>query len=148
SPVVLVVDDAQWGDTPSLRWLAYLAKRLDGVGMGVVVGWRTGEPAAADDLLEVLRSEPTTATLSPSALSEAASAQVAIDVLGPGCEPEFCLACHQATGGNPFLLHALLDAISSEELQPTAEAAERIRELGPQAVRRNILLRLSRLGEQ
>ena len=29
-PLLLVVDDAHWADEPSLRWLTYLARRLEG----------------------------------------------------------------------------------------------------------------------
>src|SRR5262249_12838667 len=32
-PVLLVVDDAHWADEPSLRWLAYLATRLEGLSI-------------------------------------------------------------------------------------------------------------------
>jgi predicted ATPase len=31
-PLLIVVDDAHWADEPSLRWLAYLAPRLEGAG--------------------------------------------------------------------------------------------------------------------
>ena len=30
-PLLLAIDDAHWADEPSLRWLAYLARRLDGL---------------------------------------------------------------------------------------------------------------------
>src|SRR2546425_1081248 len=36
-PLVLVVDDAQWADRPSLRFLAYLARRLSGLALLLVV---------------------------------------------------------------------------------------------------------------
>jgi len=44
SPLVLVVDDLQWVDAPSRRFLAYLAERVDDLGLLLVVGHRTGEP--------------------------------------------------------------------------------------------------------
>ena len=31
-PVLIVVDDAHWADPASLRWLAYLASRVEGPG--------------------------------------------------------------------------------------------------------------------
>jgi hypothetical protein len=32
APLVLAVDDVHWFDEPSLRYLAYLVRRLDGLG--------------------------------------------------------------------------------------------------------------------
>ena len=55
-------------------------------------------------------------------------------------DAELAAACHQASGGNPFLLGALLD-----ELGPDPDVA-RVRSAGPVAVQRSLLLRLARLG--
>ena len=33
-PLLIAVDDAQWADEPSLRWLAYLSPRLEGLAAG------------------------------------------------------------------------------------------------------------------
>lgn len=43
-PMVMLVDDAQWGDPPSLRLLHFLAQRLSGLALALVVAVRTGEP--------------------------------------------------------------------------------------------------------
>ena len=45
--VLIVVDDAHWADPASLRWLAYLASRVEGPGVAVVVALRPAEPARA-----------------------------------------------------------------------------------------------------
>src|SRR5262249_24559726 len=34
-PLLLAVDDAHWADEPSLRWLAYLAPRLEGLAVAL-----------------------------------------------------------------------------------------------------------------
>src|SRR6478752_4994272 len=39
-PLALVVDDAQWADEASLRFLAYLAPRLEGLPVTVLLGVR------------------------------------------------------------------------------------------------------------
>ena len=48
APVLLLVDDLQWADTESLRFLNYLAPRLDGLALAVVASARAGEKARAD----------------------------------------------------------------------------------------------------
>ena len=47
-PLLLAVDDLQWADGPSLRWLAYLVRRLEGLPVLVVACVR---PAEAEDRL-------------------------------------------------------------------------------------------------
>ena len=37
-PALVVVDDVQWADLASLRWLVFLARRLEGVPLGAGVG--------------------------------------------------------------------------------------------------------------
>src|SRR5262249_31909229 len=39
-PTLLAIDDLHWADTPSLRWLLYLTRRLEGVPLLVVAGGR------------------------------------------------------------------------------------------------------------
>lgn len=67
SAVVLFVDDLHWCDTESLRFLAYLAPRLDGLRVVVVVSARPGEPGP--DELAALRAAPETTVLLPGPLS-------------------------------------------------------------------------------
>ena len=43
-PLLVAVDDAHWADEPSLRWLAYLAPRLEGLAAGMLVAMRPGDP--------------------------------------------------------------------------------------------------------
>ncbi|MGO4757444.1 AAA family ATPase, partial [Streptomyces sp. 2MCAF27] len=72
-PLLILVDDLQWVDTPSLRWLAYLAKRLRGLRAVVVCALRDGEPRARHPLLsEVV--EAATHRLRPRPLSSAGTA--------------------------------------------------------------------------
>jgi DNA-binding CsgD family transcriptional regulator len=146
APVVLLVDDAQWSDVPSLRWLTYLAGRLDGVALAALVAWRSGEPDVPGDLLEALRSQPGARALAPRALSEPATTALVRSALGDVADARFCSTCHETSGGNPFLLRALVDALEGETVAST-DAPARVRQLGPEAVRHSVLSRLSRLGE-
>jgi AAA ATPase domain len=46
-PTLLAIDDLHWADTPSLRWLLFLIRRLDGVPLLVVAASRRPEGEAA-----------------------------------------------------------------------------------------------------
>ena len=41
-PLVIAVDDAHWADAPSLRWLAHLAARIDGLPVALLLAVRDG----------------------------------------------------------------------------------------------------------
>ena len=45
-PVVVVVDDAQWVDDPSLGWLGYVARRVGELAVMLVLGLRAGDVGA------------------------------------------------------------------------------------------------------
>jgi hypothetical protein len=51
-PILLTVDDAHWSDLPSLRFLTYLARRLDGLKLALLVTARP-ESAKQQELLGV-----------------------------------------------------------------------------------------------
>ncbi len=42
-PLVVVVDDAQWADGASLQFLVYLARRLAGLSVALIISIRDGE---------------------------------------------------------------------------------------------------------
>jgi predicted ATPase len=39
SPLVVAVDDVQWGDDPSLAWLGYLARRASDLSLALLLAW-------------------------------------------------------------------------------------------------------------
>ena len=71
-PILLAVDDAHWGDDASLRWLAYLAARLDGIEASLVVSLRPHEPRSQGRPLQAVRAAAS-ATVRPDLLSEQGS---------------------------------------------------------------------------
>ena len=52
TPTLLVVDDLHWADEPSLRWLVYLAHRLDGLPLLLLAGTRPPEQANIPALVD------------------------------------------------------------------------------------------------
>ena len=107
-PLTLVVDDAQWADTPSLRFLNFLVARMDELCVALLVAWRTAEPGAEREELVTLSCRPDTVAVRPGPLSAEAVAQLVCDVLGNAPDAEFAAGCHEATAGNPFYIDRLL----------------------------------------
>lgn len=145
APLLIAVDDAHWTDLPSLRWLAYLARRLDGLPIALVVAARPVRIGGEADLLRALVGSPAARTLEPKPLGPRAVAALVRDTVSPAAEDAFCSACHTATGGNPFLLRELLLEVARRGVEATTEAARGIADLAPASVERSVLARLARL---
>jgi DNA-binding NarL/FixJ family response regulator len=144
APLLLVVDDAHWADRSSLLFLAYLARRLEDLSVALVLAVRTGERAPGAELRQ-LASQSRVLTLPP--LSQAAVGKLAADRLGRAVSPAFASACEEVTGGNPYLVGELVRALSDAAVEPTDEAAARVRTLAPPTVARAVLARLAGLSE-
>ena len=65
--------------------------------------------------------------------------------LGVAPDPPFTAACHRATGGSPFLVRELIEALSAQGMSPDARMATRVETVGARTARRWIQLRLGRL---
>jgi DNA-binding CsgD family transcriptional regulator len=144
-PLVLVVDDAHWCDDASLRFLLHLAHRIEALPVLVVVAARRGEPGGPDALLDRVAAEANT-VLSPATLSVGAVGELVRGRLG---EPDdrFVLACHDSTGGNPFLATELVAALERDGVAPSANSVSQLSEVRPDTIARAIVLRLARQPE-
>lgn len=144
SPLLLAIDDIQWADQPSLRFLIYLARRLDGVRAAIALASRAGEqpgqPALGSLLLE---ARPP--ILRPSALSEPAVRTLLRAALGSDPDPMLCAACHEATGGNPFLLSELVEELRQQSVPAGEISPAALSGLGPERIAAAILLRVGRI---
>ena len=146
-PVALVVDDAQWCDTASLRYLAYLVRRIEGLPVLVVLARRTGEPHGDEALLAEIALDPSTIVLRPPPLSAEAAGALVRERLGEGAD-SFVAACHRMTSGNPLLLRQLLRALEDEGIPPDVSHVDTVRAVGSRAVSALVTMRLRRLPDQ
>jgi DNA-binding CsgD family transcriptional regulator/tetratricopeptide (TPR) repeat protein len=144
-PLLLVVDDLHWSDLPSLRWLAYLLPRLEGVEASIAVGLRPGEPGEDPVLLSHIVSAAETTVIRPMPLSAEATARLMRETLSPAADDAFCAACHEITAGNPLLLRELRNWIVAEDVSPSGANVPRLHELAARAGSRALSARLSRL---
>lgn len=148
SPVAVIVDDVHLCDDPSLRFLNYLAARLDDLPVALFLAVRSGDVRANAPLMTHLAHLDNMTVIQPPALTQAAVA-----TLLRWEEPQLALSpdtvrrCWIITGGNPFLVTELSATIRTEGHQWLDANLDRLDSFAPRTVRNRVLSRLGRLGE-
>jgi len=143
-PLLLAVDDAHWAEEPSLRWLAYLAARLEGLPLALLVALRPSEPALMGASLLTLRTEAPT-VVHPRLLSKAAVSSIVRATAGDTASDDLCTDVWRASGGNPLYLIELVRAIKLDER--TVATLEPIELLagGREGIARRVIARIHSL---
>jgi hypothetical protein len=124
--LLIAVDDVQWADEPSLRWLAYLASRVEGLAVAVLVALRPGSSGSLGASLLSLSAEAS-AVVRPALLSEEAVGAVVRAMVGDRASDELCAAVWAASGGNPLYLTELLRSVEREARPQAASGRARFR---------------------
>ncbi|OKJ49497.1 hypothetical protein AMK27_36115 [Streptomyces sp. CB02009] len=145
APLVILLDDIQWADVPSLRYIAHLLPRLADMNVLVVAALRTGEPAADASLLDQIVASSATRVVRLNPLSPDATGVLLREILRSLTDREFSDACYNASGGNPLLLRELARTVTSENLAPARKNADQVAGLGSPTVSRMVEVRMSRL---
>ena len=145
-PLLVSVDDCQWVDHGSLRFLAYLAQRIEGLRVAMLLAGRHRIRHGRRGVRygHRWRRVPRGVCCIPGA--ERVRLSGGAGALGAEAAEEFCRACHRATGGNPLFLRELLSALDAAGVVPSAGAAGEVQAAGPAAVSRFVLHRLATLG--
>jgi DNA-binding CsgD family transcriptional regulator len=148
--LLVLVDDCQWVDRESMRFLSYVAQRIDGLPVAMLLAGRPldGAPDDAGSYWAQVLSRPSAVALYPGPLSLSAAVALTRERLGADADEEFCRSCHVATGGNPLFLRELLGALDAAGVVPSAAAASEVQAVGPAAVSRFVLHRLVTLGPE
>jgi len=144
-PILMILDDAQWADLPSLRFAAFFVRRVVELPVAFIAAVRTGEPAEPFEL-QALRVESESIRLDP--LSGPGVRSLITSRSGNDPHQRFADVCVTATAGNPFLVIEILRELESEGVELDVFAADAIADLAPEAVARSVLFRLGRFGEQ
>lgn len=144
-PLMLAIDDLQWADLPSLRFVAHLVPRLAELPVSLVAASRPPDsrPATDPELLSRIAQLPEMASLRPDALSLAGSTSLVQDAMSSDASDGFCLACHEMSGGNPFLLRELIRELVANEVTPTEESVDHVRRISAGSIAQSVLLRLA-----
>ncbi len=160
-PLVLVLDDLQWADKPSLQLLRHVASKVESARLLVLATFRDAELSGSHPLIPVLgalRREPGVRLVDLKgfddtgvlAFMEAASGQR----LETDEEVGLAHALYRETDGNPFFVGEILrDLIETNEIYQDDTgrwvAAGDLSEMAlPSSVRQVISARVARLGER
>jgi DNA-binding CsgD family transcriptional regulator len=145
-PGLLAVDDLHWADQASLRFLLYLADRLAGLPVALLLAWRTTDAGDGADRLARLEQIAAGSVLALDPLSQSGVRALLAQEFGTAPADRFAAACHAVTGGNAFLLRELIQQLRADGIGPGEETAARVAALGPRSVARAVALRVARLG--
>lgn len=140
-PALLLVDDLQWADRPSLRFLHHLTLRLPGEPIVVVASIR---PLTRTDwTVPELRWLGRELVVPLPPLSEEAVATLVRGAL-PTASEELAAVTYRATGGVPNLVTQMVATMRDpgSKLPPTPE---HVGDLVPDATRRLVNMRLAEL---
>ena len=122
-PLVIAVDDVPWADDASLRFLSYLAHRLEDLPIALLLTFR---PQTADETAAVsgLRNHADAVRIHPRRLSREAVASV-LEAHRVRPRPEVVDAWWSATRGTPLYVHVVAQrpevALSGPSGEQTAE---------------------------
>ena len=142
-PLLIAVDDAHWADPASIAFMSYLARRVDELAVVMLYAYRVD---ANHELSTGAELANAATVLRPRDLSEGATQQFVERSLGCPSSRDFAHACHIATGGNPFMLSALLHALDADAITPDDASAGRVQQIAPTSIAQTTIARLRRVG--
>jgi DNA-binding CsgD family transcriptional regulator len=138
-PLVLLLDDVHLADAASIRFVAFLGQRLEGLPVLVIAATRNGPDAD-----QVFAALSPTAVLRPRPLTPSGTEALTQSIV-PDADSRLCRACHEATGGNSFFVRELARALGEMSASDGRPAADRLVDWSPESVTRSVSLRLTRL---
>lgn len=121
-PLALFVDDFQWSDTPSRRFLVELAERLEGLPVLLVAAVRATDDDPANELSGPAHS------LEP--LADAQIVELLQTLTGVLPDSDTAARAVRVTRGNPFLVHELARSFGSRVGTSGTEDTDPVAPLG------------------
>jgi hypothetical protein len=136
SPLLVAVDDAHLADDASLRFLGFLARRVDELPVSVVLAVRAGDGPRRDAFLAQVGTGSSTRVLRLAPLGAEAVRTMTGALLDRPVGREFARVAHEVIGGNPYLVRVLVEELERTGLAPDDATAPQLRgPAGPVGVR-------------
>ncbi|MBB4927437.1 AAA family ATPase [Kitasatospora kifunensis] len=145
---LLVVEDAQWIDPPSLHWLKALVRRSADAPLALLASG-SGVTAAGQEWPELASSAPRAAHefVLAALTDEQIAAAVALACHRPG-DGRFTAAAREFSAGNPAILYETLHQFAQQGHEPGAPQAGVLRAIGAGVTGARALRALRALGTE
>ncbi|MEA2375337.1 MAG: eukaryotic-like serine/threonine-protein kinase, partial [Thermoleophilaceae bacterium] len=151
APLVLLLDDLHWADTPSLLFLQFLARELPDSRILVIGTYRDVELGRRHPLSQVLAElarESLMERISLRGLTEADVARFMEMTASVTPPPRLVRVVYEETEGNPFFVSEIVSLLASEgKLDGGSDLREVVLTI-PQGVREVVGRRLDRLSKE
>ncbi|HEY8762952.1 MAG TPA: AAA family ATPase [Solirubrobacteraceae bacterium] len=147
-PVLLVLDDLQWADRPTLLLLRHVARAPD-LRRVLVLGSYRAAATYADGFaqaLSELRRERLVTQIKVGGLTESETAELVRIRAGGSPSPALSRGLHAETEGNPFFIEEIVRHLAEAGVDTDQADARELERVGlPEGVKEVIAVRLSRL---
>ncbi len=151
APVLLVLDDLQWADRPTLLLLRHLARSARAGRVLVLGAYRATEAGINGfaDALSEMRHDRLVAQIQLDGLTEPETAELVQLRAGRRPTPAFSHALHAETEGNPFFVEEIIRHLAEAGVQTDRASKRELERFGlPEGIKRVIARRLARLDAQ
>jgi DNA-binding SARP family transcriptional activator/tetratricopeptide (TPR) repeat protein len=147
APILLILDDLQWADRPTLLLLRHLARASEPSRLLTLISYRSeeSEGALADALVD-LRRDGLVAQLEIGGLHERETAELVRIRAGEAPSRAIVRELQAITEGNPFFIEETVRHLVAAGVRVGGATASDLRRVGlPEGVKETIALRLARL---
>ncbi len=150
APILLVLDDLQWADRPTLLLLRHLARSPEPAHLLILVAHQselTGR--VLTDALADLNREGLLTQIDVSGLSQRETAELVRARTGEAPSQVFARALHDETEGNPLFIEEIVRNLAEVGVRAGAAGATELQRVGlPEGVKQVIARRTGRLDSR
>ncbi len=150
-PLLLIFDDLQWADAPSLLFLQFLVRELTDTKLLLILTCREHEAIQRPQVSQTLAAIARTAgsqTLSLRGLTDGEVGQFITLTTGHAPSTEIGMAVFQRTEGHPFFLTEVVRLLASEQATTMPGTSHTLLPVLPHTVRSVIEQRLATVSMQ
>jgi DNA-binding CsgD family transcriptional regulator len=144
SPVAVVLDDAQWADSLSLRFLAFALRRAEALPLLVALAKRDQPAGEQRQEVTAVLAGPAV-VMRPAPLSGAAISRLLTHALGSAPPQGVVQEAERLTEGNPLYLRELVEALRPGDSPAGEDAVRLLSTAAPRAVGRRVTTTLAHL---